>query len=170
MRNAALVLAGIVTATAAQGQISLPMTQYMSQVQSMQSMYQMQSPVQIFSAREEMSQMKSETQYMGSSLIDPSKAKPIKIEDESERMAPTPTFSVQSGSYKDAVTVTITDAVPDATIYYTLDGSAPQWDSPVYTGPITIKKSAHLVAIAIPARRLRSYPARASYDIQRDLF
>jgi hypothetical protein len=98
-------------------------------------------------------------------------AQRIKIEDESERPAPSPTFSVQSGSFDGPVTVTITDAAPGATIYYTLDGKAPQWDSPVYTGPITVSKSAHLVAIAIPAHRLRSAPATASYEVkQREIF
>ena len=167
---ASLVSAGALQAQAMGG---LMMQSYNSQLQSMQAMYQYQAPFSVFSPRQAFAEMSADTKAMNSTgfTAESRGAQRIKIEDESERPAPTPTFSVQSGSFDGPVTVTITDAAPDAKIYYTLDGKAPQWDSPVYTGPITVSKSAHLVAIAIPAHRLRSAPATASYEVkQREIF
>jgi len=174
MKRAAFVLLGLVGATTAQAQFpGLLMQSYNSQLQTMQPMYQSQSPFSVYSPRTAFAEMSANTKSMNSTgfTAESRGAMRTKIEDESERMAPTPTFSIQSGAYNGPITVTIADAVPDAVIYYTLDGQAPQWDSPVYTGPITISKSAHLVAIAVPPHRLRSYPATASFEVkQREIF
>jgi Chitobiase/beta-hexosaminidase C-terminal domain len=176
-RMAAFVLSlGLVGVSTAQAQClcGLLMQSYNSQLQTMQPMYQAQSPFGVFAPRQAFSEMSANARSLDNSggITAESHGIPrTKIEDESERMAPTPTFSLQSGSYDGAIKVTISDAAPDAVIYYTLDGSKPQWDSPVYTGPITVSKSAHLVAIAIPPHRLRSAPATASYDVkQREIF
>jgi hypothetical protein len=164
-----------VTATAhAQGFPGLMMQSYNAQLQGMQNFYQAQSPFGVFAPRQAFAEMSGNAKSLDNTggFTAESRGVPrTKIEDESERAAPTPTFSLQSGSYDGSVKVTITDAAPDAVIYYTLDGSKPQADSPVYTGPIVISKSAHLVAIAIPPHRLRSAPATASYDVkQREIF
>jgi hypothetical protein len=175
-RITAFVLSlGLVGVSTAQAQMygGLMMQGYNSQLQSMQPMYQSQSPFSVYSPRTAFAEMSANTKSMNSTgfTAESRGAMRTKIEDESERMAPTPTFSIQSGAYNGPITVTIADAVPDAVIYYTLDGQAPQWDSPVYTGPITISKSAHLVAIAVPPHRLRSYPATASFEVkQREIF
>lgn len=173
MRWTALGLLMVVAGTA-QAQFTLPMQTYNSQLQNMQPMYQMQAPFSIYSPRSYMAEMSSSAMSMdptGGFTAESRGVPRVKIEDESERPAPTPTFSIQSGSFDGPITVTISDAAPGATIYYTLDGKAPQWDSPVYTGPLTISKSAHLVAIAIPAHKLRSAPATASYEVkQREIF
>ncbi len=51
----------------------------------------------------------------------------------------TPTLSVPTGTYESKVqTVTISDAASGATIYYTLDGSTPNVNSPLYNGPLTV--------------------------------
>ena len=167
---ASLVVAG---SAGAQGFPGLLMQSYNSQLQTMQPMYQAQAPFGVYSPRLQFAEMSANAQAVNSTgfTAESRGAMRTKIEDESERPAPTPTFSIQSGSYDGPITVTISDAAPGATIYYTLDGSAPQWDSPVYTGPITVSKSVHLVAIAIPAHRLRSAPATASYEVkQREIF
>lgn len=152
----------------------LYMQSYNQQLQGMQNFYQAQSPYGVYAPRQAFASMSANAKALDNTggITSQSHGIPrLKIEDESERPAPTPTFSLQSGSFDGPVTVTITDAAPGATIYYTLDGKAPQWDSPVYTGPITISKSAHLVAIAIPPHRLRSFPATASYEVkQREIF
>jgi kumamolisin len=62
--------------------------------------------------------------------------------------APTPTFSPGSGTYNAPQTVTMSDASPGVTIYYTTNGSTPTTSSTVYTGPITISTSTTLEAIA----------------------
>ena len=63
-------------------------------------------------------------------------------------MLPTPTFSLATGNYSTAQTLTITDAVSGTTIYYTMDTSLPTTSSPKYTEPITISSSEPVVAIA----------------------
>jgi hypothetical protein len=53
-------------------------------------------------------------------------------------IAPAPSITPQSGTFQNKATVTITDAVPGATLYYTSDGSTPSTSSAVYSGPITV--------------------------------
>lgn len=51
-------------------------------------------------------------------------------------------FSAPAGFYEDEFQLTLSADDPDAVILYTLDGSVPDTDSPVYTGPISIKSRA----------------------------
>ena len=46
----------------------------------------------------------------------------------------TPTFNPPGGNYSSAQSVTISDATPNATIYYTTDGTTPTTNSTVYGG------------------------------------
>lgn len=64
-----------------------------------------------------------------------------------------PTVSAKPGNgtrFTDQVTVTLTSK-PEATIYYTLDGSTPSASSTKYTSPITITQSCTLSTYAITA-------------------
>jgi len=79
--------------------------------------------------------------------------------------APLPTFSPVAGSYATAQTVTISDAAPGATIYYTTNGSWPGVNSPQYTGPIKVSSSGVLAATAIAPGYSISAPATAQYLI-----
>ena len=63
-------------------------------------------------------------------------------------VATAPTFSPYPGNYNTPQSVTIADASPGVTIYYTTNGSTPTTASPQYTGPITISTSTTLQAIA----------------------
>lgn len=54
----------------------------------------------------------------------------------------TVTFSAPAGFYEDGFRLTLSGSDPDAIILYTLDGSVPDTDSPVYTGPISIESRA----------------------------
>lgn len=61
----------------------------------------------------------------------------------------TPTFSVQTGKYTEAQSVTINCATAEASIYYTLDGTEPSKQSTPYNGAINISSTTTLKAIAI---------------------
>ena len=75
-----------------------------------------------------------------------------------------PTFSIPSGTYSSAQTVTISD-ISTKTIYYTIDGSIPTTSSLQYTGPITVSASETINAIAILPGFTNSPVVSASYTI-----
>lgn len=79
--------------------------------------------------------------------------------------AATPQFSVASGQYTSAQIVSLFDATPGATIYYTTDGSGPTTSSPQYTGPLSIASSTVIEAVAAAPGYSNSGLARASYSI-----
>ena len=60
----------------------------------------------------------------------------------------TPTFSVAPGTYASAQTVSISDATPGATIYYTKNGTTPTTSSTEYTAAITVSSTETLEAVA----------------------
>jgi len=49
-----------------------------------------------------------------------------------------PVIGVKSGTYSKGFSVTVTDATPNAKLYYTLDGSLPTQRSTLYSGPVVI--------------------------------
>jgi N-acetylneuraminic acid mutarotase len=77
--------------------------------------------------------------------------------------AATPTFSVASGAYTTTQTVTISDTTPNATIYYTTNGTAPTTSSNVYSNPIVVSSTETLQAIAIASGYSTSAIASATY-------
>ncbi len=79
--------------------------------------------------------------------------------------AATPVLSVLGGTYGPLQGVTITDATPGATIYYTLDGSTPTTASKVYSGPLTVTSSEQLNSIAVAPNFYTSYIGGAIYTI-----
>jgi N-acetylneuraminic acid mutarotase len=79
--------------------------------------------------------------------------------------AAAPAFSVVSGTYFSAQTVTITDATTGAAIYYTTDGTTPTTNSTAYTGAITVSTSETIQAIAVATGYTTSTVASATYTI-----
>ena len=79
--------------------------------------------------------------------------------------ASSPAFSPASGTYTAAQTVTITAATPNASIYYTTDGSTPTTASQLYAGPVTVSTSETLTAVAVASGFKTSAAARATYSI-----
>lgn len=65
--------------------------------------------------------------------------------------APSVAFSREGGPFTNAFTLTLSVADPRATLYYTVDGTLPGTNSPVYTTPLSISNT---VAV-----RARSYQA-----------
>ncbi len=77
----------------------------------------------------------------------------------------TPTFSPGPGTFTQAVSVTIGDATPGATIYYTTDGTTPTTASTQYTGAVTVSATETLNAIAVASGFVNSDVASATYTI-----
>jgi hypothetical protein len=61
----------------------------------------------------------------------------------------TPVISLGTGSYVGSQTVTMSDATPGATIYYTTDGTTPSSASLAYSGPLSISVTASVQAVAL---------------------
>jgi hypothetical protein len=79
--------------------------------------------------------------------------------------AATPMLSPAAGTYNSAQSVTVSDATPGATIYYTTNGVTPTTSSPRYTGAIPISSTETLQAIATASGYSNSAVATAAYTI-----
>ena len=77
-----------------------------------------------------------------------------------------PAFSLVSGSYTGAQSVTISDATGGAAIYYTTNGAAPTTNSTLYSGAISVSTSETLEAIGAEAGYSSSAVASAAFAIQ----
>jgi hypothetical protein len=78
----------------------------------------------------------------------------------------TPTFLPGAGTYTGPQSVTISEATPSATVYYTTDGTTPTTASTTYTGPIAVNSSETLKAIAVASGLTNSAVGSATYTIQ----
>ena len=78
---------------------------------------------------------------------------------------PAPTFSPAAGTYTSTQTVSIGDATPGITIYYTTNGTTPTTSSPVYSAPLTVSTSETLEAIAVETGYANSPVGTAAYTI-----
>ena len=78
---------------------------------------------------------------------------------------PTPVFGTTAGTYDSGGPVTIFDAMPNASIYYTTDGTTPSTASTLYSGPVTISSSETIEAIATAPGYSNSGAASATYVI-----
>lgn len=103
-------------------------------------------------AKKTESELKMRSTYEGWNFtdvwtIDPAKNNgyPTFVTEQAQK----PVANFTSGSYTDPISVTLTSPTPNATIYYTLDGSAPTTKSFGYYNPIRISKTTTLRAIAV---------------------
>ncbi|AQS08912.1 endoglucanase 5A [Clostridium saccharobutylicum] len=76
-----------------------------------------------------------------------------------------PTFSLQSGTYNSAQTVTLTSSDNDSVIHYTTDGTTPTSSSPVYTAPISVSKTTAIKAFATKLNMTDSSVVTNTYTI-----
>jgi hypothetical protein len=81
-----------------------------------------------------------------------------------DRTAPTVQAAPPGATCSAAQTVTLAANEP-ATIYYTLDGSAPTASSPQYTGPIAIKQTTTLTFLAVDRAGNASPVQTAAYTL-----
>ena len=77
-----------------------------------------------------------------------------------------PTFSPKAGKYLGSVSVTLSHTSPNASIYYTTDGSTPTVNSTPYTAPILVTVTTTIKAIAIVPGYTKSAVASGKYTIQ----
>jgi len=92
----------------------------------------------------------------------------ISITYDSAVAAATPTFSPAGGTYASDQIVALSCSTPGASIYYTMDGSAPTTASTKYTGPISVAgngASKTIKAIATAPGHVASVVATAAYTI-----
>ena len=78
--------------------------------------------------------------------------------------AAAPTFSIPAGIYLSEQTVTISDATPGATIFYTTGGT-PSLASTVYSSPILLNSTETIQALAVAPGYSASAVATATYTI-----
>ncbi len=76
-----------------------------------------------------------------------------------------PVFAPAAGTYISGPSVSIADSTPGATIYYTVDGTAPTTSSQQYTGAIDVSSTEELSAMAVAPGFSQSATATASYTI-----
>lgn len=88
---------------------------------------------------------------------------PISVVDEDATA--TPKISPAEGPYTSAQTVGISDATPNAVIYYTTDESTPTTNSSIYTAPITVSSSKTIEAMATASGHSQSAVASAVYTL-----
>ncbi len=79
--------------------------------------------------------------------------------------ATAPTFLPAAGAYTTAQTVTISDAIAGATIYYTTNGTTPTTASTKYTAAISVSSTETIQAIAVVTGYANSPVASAVYTI-----
>jgi N-acetylneuraminic acid mutarotase len=80
-------------------------------------------------------------------------------------IAAAPTFTPAAGTYGQAQWVTLASATPNATIYYTADGSTPSESSIQYTGPIAVSATTTIKAIATTVGYTDSPVASAKFTL-----
>jgi len=77
-----------------------------------------------------------------------------------------PVVTPAGGKFTSIQSVVLTDATPDAKIYYTTDGSTPTATSAVYTGPLTVAENAVVQAVALAPGGVLGPVAKATFTIQ----
>lgn len=78
-------------------------------------------------------------------------------------VAAQPTFSSPTGIYTSPISLTMSSETPNASIYYTVDGSTPTTSSTLYSAPITINQTTTVKAIATANGYTNSFTTSATY-------
>ncbi len=79
--------------------------------------------------------------------------------------AATPTFSPVAGTYSSAQSVTVSDATPGVTMYYTTNGTTPTTSSTLYSAPIIVSVSETVKVLAVKTGYTNSTVGSAAYVI-----
>jgi uncharacterized repeat protein (TIGR03803 family) len=89
----------------------------------------------------------------------------IVFESTGDAAAPTPVISPNGGTFAGGTTVTLTDTLSGAVIYYTTDGTIPTRLSSVYNSPISVTSSETITAMAVLAGYTNSATASTVFTI-----
>jgi hypothetical protein len=81
-------------------------------------------------------------------------------------IAPTPTISPNGGTFASAQSITLSDTVTGASIYYTTDGTTPTASSNLYSGAIPVAATETIKAIAIATGYRNSATASVAFTIE----
>jgi hypothetical protein len=115
-------------------------------------------------ARWQMDEMRRSMENSPSRWVQP-RNEVIAPADPPAAMTAVPTFWPRPAKFRGNVVVTITSYTPFATIYYTTDGSIPTVQSAQYNGPITVAKTAKVLAMAVAPDHWQSPTAIGAYEI-----
>ena len=80
-------------------------------------------------------------------------------------VAAAPSFSLATGIYSTAQTITLTDTTPGVSFYYTINATTPTTASTLYTGPISVTATETVEAIAVEAGYSSSAAASVRYTL-----
>lgn len=83
--------------------------------------------------------------------------------------AEAPVFSPAGGYISGRTAITLTTVTPNASIYYTLDGTLPTSAATLYTGPVTVTEGMTLKAVAVAAGYVNSSITSQTYMIPSNL-
>jgi lysophospholipase L1-like esterase len=83
------------------------------------------------------------------------------------QVAASPAFNPLPGTYTSAQNVALSSTTPNATIYYTVDGSTPTHSSAVYSAPIVVSSSSLTIKALATASEYQDSPVvSGTYQIQ----
>jgi hypothetical protein len=74
-----------------------------------------------------------------------------------------PALAPAGGAFTNSVLISLADATPGTSIFYTLDGTTPTANSTLYTGPFNLASNALVQAVAIAPGAVNSAVAGASF-------
>jgi hypothetical protein len=80
-----------------------------------------------------------------------------------------PIYSLEGGFYNSTQTLTLNNATPGTLIYYTLDGSMPYFNSPIYTNPIVLNKNTVVKAYSVSPGKPASKTICKGYFINENI-
>jgi hypothetical protein len=89
----------------------------------------------------------------------------IEVREYSTSETAAPVFSIPAGVYNTEQQIVLTSATAGATIRYTLDGTAPNASSPVYTSPFSLTSDTVIKAYAEKAGEMVSNVVTSSYFV-----